>query len=319
MIIIILILVFLLSSTIYHQVKKRGEFRENPPPGERIKIGEDHLHIYGEGEGTPTLLFSSGAFSFCYGFYYKIFKELSSKYRALIYDRPGYGWSESTNRARTMDEINKDLKELLDKSNEEGPYILIGHSLGATELLQFANRYPRQTAGVVLLDPAYVEEKNKVVIYLAFAVITFLRITGILRILVNFNIFDIYGAREIRDKYPDRIVKLTELMFYNRGFSLNSIEEYLDLHQTFKDNEEIGEIPLLILSAEHEELRKKNKEFYQELTKHHQELLSLSTKSEHRMIEDADHSFPLSKPELVSKEILSFLKKIKNTGAEIQC
>ncbi|MBN1580835.1 MAG: alpha/beta hydrolase [Anaerolineae bacterium] len=43
---------------------------------------------------------------------------------------------------------------LLDKAGIQGPYVLVGHSLGGINAQVFADRYPDLIAGLVLLDPA---------------------------------------------------------------------------------------------------------------------------------------------------------------------
>jgi pimeloyl-ACP methyl ester carboxylesterase len=41
---------------------------------------------------------------------------------------------------------------LLERAHVPGPYVLAGHSLGGMFVLSYANRYPSQVGGVVLLD-----------------------------------------------------------------------------------------------------------------------------------------------------------------------
>jgi pimeloyl-ACP methyl ester carboxylesterase len=42
---------------------------------------------------------------------------------------------------------------LLQKLDLEGPYVLVGHSLGGLNAEVFAGRYPDEVAGMILLDP----------------------------------------------------------------------------------------------------------------------------------------------------------------------
>jgi pimeloyl-ACP methyl ester carboxylesterase len=46
-----------------------------------------------------------------------------------------------------------ELKALLQKASVPGPYVLVGHSLGALNMQVFASKYPDAVAGMVLLDP----------------------------------------------------------------------------------------------------------------------------------------------------------------------
>ena len=49
-------------------------------------------------------------------------------------------------------QLAADLHTLLQRAAVPGPYVLAGHSIGGTYALTFAARYPRQVAGMVLLD-----------------------------------------------------------------------------------------------------------------------------------------------------------------------
>jgi pimeloyl-ACP methyl ester carboxylesterase len=46
-----------------------------------------------------------------------------------------------------------DLHRLLANSGERGPFVLVGHSNGGLRALVYANTYPQEVAGVVLVDP----------------------------------------------------------------------------------------------------------------------------------------------------------------------
>jgi pimeloyl-ACP methyl ester carboxylesterase len=51
----------------------------------------------------------------------------------------------------TRDEIH-DLQRLLDGAGIEPPYVLVGHSYGGVVARVFAEFYPKETAGLVLID-----------------------------------------------------------------------------------------------------------------------------------------------------------------------
>ena len=66
-------------------------------------------------------------------------------------------WSDLGPKPRTIHQEVFDLERLLRAAGEQGPYIVVGHSLGGMVARVFAERYARQTAGVVLVD-AYSED-----------------------------------------------------------------------------------------------------------------------------------------------------------------
>ncbi len=82
------------------------------------------------------------------------------------YDRPGtyapvgdeelIGRSDPVAQPRTAADVVSDLHALLHAAGVPGPYVLAGHSLGGLFVRLYANTYPDDVAGVVLVD-AYSE------------------------------------------------------------------------------------------------------------------------------------------------------------------
>jgi pimeloyl-ACP methyl ester carboxylesterase len=51
--------------------------------------------------------------------------------------------------------VADELHALLQAAGEEGPYVLVGHSVGAHTVRFFVRGYPADVAGIVLADPAH--------------------------------------------------------------------------------------------------------------------------------------------------------------------
>lgn len=78
---------------------------------------------------------------------------LSDRTRTCTYDRVGTGRSDAPSEPRrTLDDASADLHELLESARIQGPYVLVGSSGGGDIALYYAGRYPKEIAGVVLLD-----------------------------------------------------------------------------------------------------------------------------------------------------------------------
>lgn len=73
--------------------------------------------------------------------------------RVIAYNRAGYGLSEPGPLPRDAGREAGELKALLDRAGEKGPFVLVGHSLGALNMMIFASLYPDEVAGMALLDP----------------------------------------------------------------------------------------------------------------------------------------------------------------------
>jgi len=79
--------------------------------------------------------------------------EVANTSRVCIYDRAGYGWSEPTEVPTDAANVSSQLYELLKGGNISGPYVLVGHSIGAAYVGIFARKNPKAAAALVLIDP----------------------------------------------------------------------------------------------------------------------------------------------------------------------
>jgi pimeloyl-ACP methyl ester carboxylesterase len=85
--------------------------------------------------------------------------EVAKSTRVCTYDRGGMGWSDPGAQPRTSQQIVRELHTLLGNVGGEGPYVLVGHSFGGTNMQVYASRYPDEVAGMVLVDSALEVEK----------------------------------------------------------------------------------------------------------------------------------------------------------------
>ncbi len=126
-------------------------------PGRLVELGSHRLHIFCVGTGGPTVVIDSGLGGSSLE-WIKVQRSLARHVRVCSYDRAGYGWSEPGPLPRTTSRIVDELFQLLKNANIAGPYVLVGHSFGGYTAQLFANRYPDETAGLVLVDSSHPEQ-----------------------------------------------------------------------------------------------------------------------------------------------------------------
>src|SRR5919112_4782707 len=85
--------------------------------------------------------------------------EMAKFARVCTYDRAGMGWSEAGSQPRTSRQIVRELHTLLGNAGVRGPYVLVGHSFGGTNMQVYASQYPDEVAGMALVDSALEDEK----------------------------------------------------------------------------------------------------------------------------------------------------------------
>jgi len=122
--------------------------QEYPPPGRLIDIGGRKLHLYCTGTGSPTviLIAGGGAFSIDWAL---VQPKVAQNSRVCSYDRSGLAWSDSGPADETVEQTIADLHILLKNSAEEGPYLLVGASVGGIYIQAYQRAFPREVACLV--------------------------------------------------------------------------------------------------------------------------------------------------------------------------
>ena len=105
------------------------------------------------GEGEPTVVFFYGLAS-SMSEWMPVVRRVAAQSRVFIYDRRGYGGAPVIGTKRGSKVIADELHVMLDDLNIEGPFVLVGHSLGAVYAQAFGRLYPDDTAGILLVDPS---------------------------------------------------------------------------------------------------------------------------------------------------------------------
>lgn len=78
---------------------------------------------------------------------------LEARARVCWYDRPGLGSSDPVAHPQSLTSVVADLGTFLDQAGIEPPYVLVGHSFGASEAIRYAQIHPEDVAGFVAMNP----------------------------------------------------------------------------------------------------------------------------------------------------------------------
>ena len=131
---------------------------DSPPDlssGKKVDMGGWALYIQCKGTGSPTVVLDAGLDD-GHVIWKRIEPALARKTRTCSYDRSGVGDSDvrpSEPAVVSAEQVVDELDELLDKAQVEGPYVLVGHSLGGLNARLHAARHPDDLAGIVFVDP----------------------------------------------------------------------------------------------------------------------------------------------------------------------
>ena len=125
-----------------------------------VEVDGANLHLVMKGKGRPVVLIHGNPGS-CQD-WSRLYAPISSRYRAIAFDRPGHGHSDRPNHRPITVEVQAEmLNAALTHVEVERP-IVVGHSWGGSLALVYALQFPDAISGVVLLAPAAYESDDGV-------------------------------------------------------------------------------------------------------------------------------------------------------------
>jgi pimeloyl-ACP methyl ester carboxylesterase len=270
----------------YQTVQEAVDTNAYPMPGQLIDVGGHRLHLHCTGSGSPTVVLQPGGGDFSSAMAW-IAPAVASQTRVCVYDRPGRGWSEPAASPQDATQIATDLHTLLQRGNVARPYVLAGHSFGGLYVLTYADRYPDDVAGMVLVDstnPSTEADPENATAYDAgsydaatdrvAALGAAAARVGLVRLLGSFD----YG--ELPAQSRDEVRAKTATAEYASGW----IDEFVQANASGAEAAmltDFGDKPLVVLTAgaetdaTHDAAQTK--------------LAALSTNSSHRVVDGASH------------------------------
>jgi len=132
-----------------------------------VDIGGREMYLECTGQGAPTVILISGAgiagdvWDSPLGEEPTVQPTIAEGTRVCSYDRPGTTRALAEGGASRSDPVAQpitprdsvaDLHALLEASGQEPPYVLAAHSYGGLVARYYANQYPDEVAGMVLVD-----------------------------------------------------------------------------------------------------------------------------------------------------------------------
>ena len=152
------LLLFLGATFVFHQFSLRNESKLLTPIGKQVTVNGHRMNVSIKGEGPQTIVFLSGAGIASPILDFKNLSDsLSKKYKVVVVERAGYGFSEDSDHSRDVMEVLSETRQALSQAHVSGPYVIISHSMASLESLAWQEKYPNEVKAVIGLDWALPE------------------------------------------------------------------------------------------------------------------------------------------------------------------
>ncbi|MFJ3387659.1 MULTISPECIES: alpha/beta fold hydrolase [unclassified Lysinibacillus] len=309
-IILFIIAILLLVTRITYNMEMNN-MSNYPIPGEMVEINQHNIHVYKTGESSKSnsriiLLPGSGTTS-PYADFYPLYSKLKDQYEIILYERPGYGWSDKTADDRNIDTMVDELRETLQRVNEAPPYVLVAHSMGALETIRYAQRYPQEIKALVFIDgisPTYAKNfKYTFTKKISWNTIKSIGEIGLINAISKTGVLDkVFIDIDNLPKDLQDIKKFMAIKNMNNSTMENEIQEMSSNGEIILQNGTIGDIQLLLFSA--------TNNGYKNWSQTQTELLGLSTNTKQVVYENTKHYIHHEKAEPMAHEIQIFLEQL---------
>jgi pimeloyl-ACP methyl ester carboxylesterase len=138
-----------ISALVNHAVAKNAE-RNNPPIGKFIEVGGVLLHYIERGQGEPLVLLHGNG-SMIQDFSSSgLLDKAARKYRVIVFDRPGFGYSKRSRLTVWTPEAQADLIRKALAKIGISQAIVLGHSWGASVAIALALQAPQLVTRLIL-------------------------------------------------------------------------------------------------------------------------------------------------------------------------
>jgi pimeloyl-ACP methyl ester carboxylesterase len=322
-----LLVILMVVGSIYQSVASASDAKKYPPPGELYKVGDQKLHLYCSGEGSPTVILEAGGSS--PGMVWYLVQERVSEFtRVCSYDRPGFGWSEPAPGPLSSEQVADLLHQLLTTADVPGPYILVGHSVGGVYARSYVQQYPSEVAGMVLVDSSHESQKLRFPPeYLKFdeqqiPTMKLLQLASPFGLLRAARLWSLMIAEP---PFPADVGAAVWATMYRTGYPEATKNEYIAMKEMLSQPNgpaSLGDLPLIVLSASDSVsktpeavINAMGQEAFTEMVQTaqelQQELAGLSTQGKLIGVKDSGHYIQWDQPGAVIDAIREVVEQIR--------
>jgi pimeloyl-ACP methyl ester carboxylesterase len=297
-VIFIFVIALVAVGAIYQAIATQRDKQRFPAPGQMVGVGGHrlHLNITGEAQDRPTVILEAGMASISSNWGW-VQRELAQTTRVVSYDRAGLGWSDPGIKPLDAAKSARELHVALERAGIAPPYVLAGHSYGGLVVRMFADLYPDEVVGLVLVDSSHPDQwvhipasKGGQTVAIGNRITALLTRVGIMRI---FHLEESFIAGLPPREYAEMRAYLSTPVGWLTG--ADGLVAWRDFsREQVNSTRSLGSLPLFVISVTEQD------RYADVLTNLQAELPALSTNSKHVTVEGATHYTLVSKQEYAS-------------------
>lgn len=303
-----------IAGFIYENVAEARDRRFNPKPGRLVEVNGHQMHIVCAGEGSPTVVFDSGLGD-SYLSWRKVQPQIAMFTRACSYDRAGLGYSEPSHELRTSKVIAAELHALLRAADIAPPFVLVGHSMAGYDVRVYADAYPSQVAGIVLVDASHPDQENRFSPELKAMEGSWHREEEFITYTMPFGVPRLLGLCE-----DDPVERAAECNWNSARERLAETKAFSESAAQAAKAGSLGNMPLAVLSHDPDKLYTElppdiAKSTNQAWEKMQEELAHLSTRGMQTISKNSSHYIQFDNPDLVISTVRNVVEQSRSVQA----
>lgn len=296
-----LIIIFILIFTfLIEEISLYKKLKKIEPPGTFIDSPNGKIHLIQKGSGKNSVIFSAGLSSYNpYCEFTELQTKTSNLTNSLIFENYGQGFSDITSKTMSLDDIVENIKNSLKSSDSKKTYIFVCNSSSSLEFLRYAEKYPDEVLGIILVDglsPTFFNDIHKISTF-KLRIMQFLKFTGILHLIGAIS-------KSRKNKIIDKNSALSEInsTLFNRNFlNENYIKEIKDLKKNseivLNDKNSLLDIPLVVLSSKY--YRNIPKKYIDKWIESQKDMISLSNKSKQIQLDNSEYPIHIENQDII--------------------
>lgn len=286
--------------------------------------GGRKLNLYCQGKGAPVVILESGMGAGAFNWRFTQ-ASIARATQVCSYDRAGYWKSPPATGARDAGAEADDLAALLKAAKLPAPYLLVAHSMGGHIARLYAGRHMNDLAGMVLVDPS-VEYQDKIVAEIIPTAPPMLAADMKRRQACATDPRPVEVAGKCLDPAPPADLPKESADWFAQvqgpAYSAATLQEYQAMGAASSDalvaeKKSMGLRPLILLNAGNKmqllpgQTEAQTDSLTAAWLQKHREMLSMSEKSELRMVEGSGHFIPREKPDAVVRAVNDMVTELR--------